>query len=318
MQDAMGPKLLSETIKSFQTLVEAWNYLEDQFGRADVAAVKLIKDFQNLSLGKQNDHEKFMEMYRRFRVLATHLNEIGQLGALNSLTEINLVVAIFPGDIKTRYAEFKSKYSYLSGYALLSFFMEEQAKISRECCVTLQSALPSTEKSGAKCYNCNEVGHLSKNCPRPKGQLRINGLSSKSLACGLCKAPHKVEDGKNKGKYKTRLSACDLFRSMSVNERAQTLADLEGCIKCTDWQHVSKDCDAVYGKRKWQPCTIKDSGSNVKCGKDHHNLLHGSSHAYVCKIKACTISERSSSVFGEPIKGYCGQTLSNQESEVCC
>ena len=93
MQDAMGPKLLSETIKSFQTLHEAWNYLEDQFGRADVAAVKLMKDFQNLSLGKQNDHEKFMEMYRRFRVLATHLNEIGQLGALNSLTEINLVVA---------------------------------------------------------------------------------------------------------------------------------------------------------------------------------------------------------------------------------
>ena len=76
MQDAMGPKVLSAMIKSFQSLTEAWNYLEDQYGRADVAAVKLIRDFKNLNLGKVSEHEKFMEMFRQFKVLATHLNEI--------------------------------------------------------------------------------------------------------------------------------------------------------------------------------------------------------------------------------------------------
>ena len=310
MQDAMGPKILAETIKSFQTLGEAWTYLEDQYGRADIAAVKLIKDLKNLNLGKLSDHEKFMEMYRHFRVLATHLNEIGQLNALNSLTELNLVIAKLPGDIKTRYAEFKSRHNYLTGFALLSFFMEEQAKVSRECCVTIHASSGANDKVGIKCYNCNESGHISKNCPtqRSKGKLRINGLSSKSISCGLCQVPHRVDEGKNKRKFKTRLSACDQFRSMSVNERAQVLADVGGCVKCTDWQHSSKDCDAVYGNRKWQPCSVKDSNSSSRCGKDHHNLLHGASHAYVCKINACPVYDTSCSVVDltELVEGFCG------------
>ena len=314
----MGPKLLAETIKSFQTLAEAWAYLEDQYGRADVAAVKLINDFKNLSLGKLSDHEKFMEMYKHFRVLSTHLNEIGQLNALNSLTEFNLVIAKLPGDIKTRYAEFKSRHNYLNGFALLNFFMDEQAKVSRECCVTLQATSVTNDKAAVKCFNCSESGHISKNCPtqKNKGQLRINGLSAKSLACGLCQVPHKVEEGKNKGKFKTRLSACDQFRSLSVNERAQVLADVEGCIKCTDWQHSSKNCDAVYGKRKWQPCSVKDGNGSSKCGKDHHNLLHGANHAYVCKIKACPVYDNSCSGIDPPeLKdGFCGQTVSNKDN----
>ena len=39
MQDAMGPKGLASIIKSFQNLAEAWDYLDDQYGRAEVAAI---------------------------------------------------------------------------------------------------------------------------------------------------------------------------------------------------------------------------------------------------------------------------------------
>ena len=319
MQDAMGPKTLSATIKSFQSLHEAWSFLEDQYGRADVAAVKLLNDFQNINLGRVNDHEKFMEMYRQFKVLATHLHEIGQLAALNSLTEVNQIIAKLPGDIKTKYAEFKSSHKHLIGYSLLSTFMEHQALISRECCVAIQ---PAVSRSGPKCFICQETGHYAKDCTKkkldnvsPKGGLRINGLSAKSVPCGVCGSPHIVEDGKNKGKYKTRLAACQKFRDMSVNERAQALADAKGCVKCTDWMHVSKDCDAVYGKRKWQPCSVKD-GSSGKCGKDHHNLLHGTSHAYVCTVKTTAVRQKSVRGPGgevDPLVGHCGQMLSDLE-----
>ena len=102
VHDAMGPRILGATIKCFQSLMKVWDYLEDQFGRADMTAIKLINDFKNPYIGNVSDHEKFMEMFRQFKVLATHLNEIGQLAALNSLTEVNLVVYKLPGEIKTK------------------------------------------------------------------------------------------------------------------------------------------------------------------------------------------------------------------------
>ena len=130
--------------------------MEDQFGRADVAAVKLIRDFKNL--------KKFMQMFRKFRVLPTHLNEIGQLAALNSLTEVNLVVYNLPGEIKTKCAEFKSCHRHLSGHSLLSTFMEHQSQISRECCAAIQSVdtgLGDVKAGTAciKCFACNESGY---------------------------------------------------------------------------------------------------------------------------------------------------------------
>ena len=107
---------------------------------------------------------------------------------------------------------------------------------------------------------------------------------------------------------------------MSINERAQALADAGGCVKCTDWQHASKDCDAVYGKKKWQPCTVKDDGSSTKCGKNHHSLLHGASHAYICKLKSGGLVQQSDQgveEVGDPLVGHCGQTLPDIEgSEV--
>jgi hypothetical protein len=133
MQDAMGPKMFSATINSFQSLTEAWNYLEDQFGRADVAAVKLIRDFKNLNLGKASDHEKFMRCSGSLGCWAPILMRLDNyLAALNSLTGVNLVVYKLPGEIKTKYSEFKSCYRHLSGYSLLSSFMEHQSLIFRE------------------------------------------------------------------------------------------------------------------------------------------------------------------------------------------
>ena len=139
MQDAMETKNLKLVLKSFQSLADAWDYLNDKFGRADVAAVKMMNEFKSMDFGKVGDHEKFMTLHEKFKNLATNMNEIGQLSALNSLTEVNLIISMLPGEVKTEFAKFKSSHKSLSGYSLLAEFMDYQVIISRECVVAEQA-----------------------------------------------------------------------------------------------------------------------------------------------------------------------------------
>ena len=149
MQEAIDKKDVKMITKSFQTLKDAWSYLDGKFSRADVAAVKIISEFGsfNLNQSKSNDHEKFMRLYEKFRNLATYLSENGQLVALSSLTKVNIIVAMMPGEIKTKFVEFKSSNFELSGYCLRNGFMEHQVKISRECVVAMNSATSDSGKS---------------------------------------------------------------------------------------------------------------------------------------------------------------------------
>ena len=298
MQDAMGTKNLKQVLKSFQSLRDAWSYLDDKFGRADIAAVMMITEFKNMDLGRVSDHEKFMNMHEKFKNLATNLNEIGQLASLNSLTEVNIIVSMLPGEVKTEYAKYKSGNMHLMGYSLLAAFMDHQVVISRECVVAVQAVSGSGTHAGGgkgpkkdvKCYKCQEDGHYAKDCVQrsvssPKGLLKLNGLSAKPVNCPLCIEPHKITDGKNLGKFKTRLSSCEKFRDMSISERSNAMEKAQACVKCTDWTHKKGDCDAKFGNKPWQSCTAKD-GSGQKCAQKHHNLLHGSTHAYICMIVA--------------------------------
>ena len=297
MKDAMGTKSLKQVLKSFQTLRDAWSYMDDKFGRADIAAVKMIAEFKSMDMGRVSDHEKFMEMHDKFKNLAINLNEIGQLNSLNSLTEVNMMVSMLPGEIKTKFAEFKSGNLHLVGYSLLAAFMDYQVLISRECVVAIQavggfgySGGKVTTKKDVKCYKCQEDGHYAKDCGQnqksgsiPKGLLKLNGLSTKPINCPLCAEPHKVTEGKNLGKYKTRLSSCEKFRNMSTNERGGAMETAQACVKCTDWTHNKVGCDAKFGNKPWQSCSVKDS-SGQNCSQGHHNLLHGSTHKYICML----------------------------------
>ena len=113
--------------------------------------------------------------------------------------------------------------------------------------------------------------------------LRQNGLMVKATDCPVCSRPHEIIVGKNAGKYKTRLSSCEEFRNMSVQERSTAMEKAQACVRCTDWTHKKSNCDAKFGNKPWQDCTVLD-GAGKKCGKKHHNLLHGSNNAYICNM----------------------------------
>ena len=113
--------------------------------------------------------------------------------------------------------------------------------------------------------------------------LRQNGLMVKATDCPVCSRPHEIIVGKNAGKYKTRLSSCEEFRNMSIQERSTAMERAQACVRCTDWTHKKSNCDAKFGNKPWQDCTVLD-GAGKKCGKKHHNLLHGSNNAYICNM----------------------------------
>ena len=67
---------------------------------------------------------------------------------------------------------------------------------------------------------------------------------------------------------------------MSIQERSTAMEKAQACVRCTDWTHKKSNCDAKFGNKPWQDCTVLD-GAGKKCGKKHHNLLHGSNNAYI-------------------------------------
>ena len=322
MQGAMVTRDLKMVLESFQSLTDAWAYLDDKYGRADVAAVMMITEFKQMELGKGGDHEKFMKLQEKFKNLATNLHEIGQLASLNSLFEVNLIVSMLPGEMKTKFAEFKSVNMHMAGYSLLAGFMDHQVIISRECVVALQHIVGSSQGGGKankkeiQCYKCHEYGHYAVDCDKklgvPRGVLKAHGLSAKPVNCPVCGESHKITEGKNIGKYKTRLSSCGTFRDMSVNERGGGMEAAQACILCTDWTHQRDKCDAKVNGQPWQGCVVKDSNGQ-KCGKKHHNLLHGSTHKYLCMIVAVKRSEpvrdRPAEGGDAQVVGHCGQAL---------
>ena len=70
---------------------------------------------------------------------------------------------------------------------------------------------------------------------------------------------------------------------MSLDDKEKAIESAQGCVLCTDWTHKVDKCDAKFGNKPWKNCNVKENSGKV-CGKKHHNLLHGSTHAYVVNM----------------------------------
>ena len=80
--------------------------------------------------------------------------------------------------------------------------------------------------------------------------------------------------------YKSRLSACEIFKQKSVDDRAQIVEQHACCALCLDWSgtHQRDKCDAKIGNKPFPLCDI--TTNNVACNRPHNRLLHGTLRAY--------------------------------------
>ena len=84
---------------------------------------------------------------------------------------------------------------------------------------------PEKGKGGIKCYSCGEGGHLSKDCSKNKAKGKVSKsvnacVKVAPIPCPGCNGQHSFQS-KGETLYKTYLSACETFRSMTVAERAR-------------------------------------------------------------------------------------------------
>ena len=125
---------------------------------------------------------------------------------------------------------------------------------------------------------------MTKNKAKGKVSKSVNAcVKVAPTPCPGCNGQHSFQS-KGETLYKTYLSACEVFRSMIVAERARIVERSKACQLCLDWTgtHQRDQCKAVTkGGQPYGVCEAQDNG--VVCGLKHNKMLHGSTVRY-CNV----------------------------------
>ena len=279
------PKDIQPDIKNLKTMEEVWDVLSKEYGRPDELVTECISSLTNFQFSSKTEGERFVELFRKWSEVFSDLEEVGEVETLNNVSILESVVKKFPGSAcKSRYANFRMSplNNDKSKLQLLKEFMSAERGLQREI---MKISEPEKGKIGVKCYNCGEGGHLSKDCPKNKAKDKVSKAVNACVkvaptSCPVCDGQHSFQSN-GETLYKTYLSACEVFRSMCVAERARIVERARCCQLCLDWtgQHQRESCQTVT--KAGQPygvCSAMDSG--IKCGLKHNKMLHGSTIRY--------------------------------------
>ena len=141
---------------------------------------------------------------------------------------------------------------------------------------------PGRDKSKDQCKNCLKFGHHARECPskKPASKSHSSQQVGSQECCPFCKKQGRdVVHEYTPGKVSLRLSSCQAFKNLGLEERAAYVEEIKGCALCLGWKgdHNAQNCPATFGRNNepYKPCHVQN------CGKKHHSFLHGTTNAYV-------------------------------------
>ena len=122
------------------------------------------------------------------------------------------------------------------------------------------------------------------NEPRaPMSPAAFKEAQDKIGPCPVCQGNHSYTY-KGNTFPSSRLSECQIFMSLDVNQRLDALQRTKSCTKSLSWKHGNNDC------RVRMRCNqVMNNGS--QCRKKHHSSFHGERHAYLNAIKVHAVAE---------------------------
>ena len=103
------------------------------------------------------------------------------------------------------------------------------------------------------------------------------------IPCPTCNLHHTHISPKGETMYRTRLSSCNVFRNLSIQDKTTVVEQQNICPLCLDWTvtHSRDNCNSRVRGEVISGCKVFFNGN--ECGKKHNIFLHGPT-ATICNV----------------------------------
>ena len=291
--------LFGETI-----MAKAWKVLESLYGDKDLIANKLKKQLKGIKVKGKHDYDIIIDLVTDVNNIVLRLKTIDAEPMLHVDSEfLSAVFRVLPTNSQVKWLDF-DKSLHKSKWAAFMQFMEVAREQALQTKVLMAGYEQTENGGGGSCHKCGKAGHRARNCPEPKASAAHVSADSKDKnkdtrerikeekrkfkeqcgKCPLCKERHTFVKMKNLVQDEwpsDRLFKCDMFKDMTIKDRAATLQRLSACPKCTSWNHKRADCTSPY------KCSLIISGN--KCDGEHSSMVCGSGSAYCGAVRNIVI-----------------------------
>ena len=295
--DRLRENIPSQAAKALfgETIVaKAWKILENLYGDKDLIAGKLKSQLKNIRVKGKHDYDIIIDLVTDVKNIVLRLQSVGAEEMLHVDSEfLGAIFRVLPSNSQVKWLDF-DKSLYKSKWSAFMQYMEvarEQALQTK----VLMAGYEQQSDSGGTCHKCGKTGHRAKYCT----EMRVNAVNANADArdkikeekkkakeecgkCPLCHERHTFIRLSDRDEWPSdRLFKCDLFKDMSIRDRAATLERLSACPKCTSWNHQRGGCISPA------KCAMIISGN--KCDGDHSSMVCGSGSAYCGSIRSVAL-----------------------------
>ena len=297
------PSEVEPDLKNLKTITEVWEILDRKYGRTMELASELISGLQNFkpSYKAKTESACFAELDREWTKVYNDLEEVQKLEVLNHEPTLSGFAKKLPSvESKKAYIALRLKMmqeceeadppTTLSELEVMKKFMRAERRrqellegLVEEKDLRIREPRQGTgRKDSRQCYQCGEVGHVMRECPKSvevKGSSHFN-YQPVALPCPACNQKHTYSrDGKEMPSTKLGMW-CAAFMSLSVNEKVALIEKVNGCAGCLDFtgRHQRDDCRAT--NKEGMPWTCSKEVNGQRCGKKHHIMLHGTTNNF--------------------------------------
>ena len=273
---AVPPKIQPD-LKNLRTMDEVWATLDEEFGQIMENVSGLVRGLVAFKYSKEakDESSRFMELWRKWNEVYADLHELGKTSVLNHEPTIAAVGNMLPSNSsKDRYIELRLR-RLEQGYDELQIMTEfMQAKKKRQ---------KAKERMGTS-DNSSNWSRQDPNLSHGTHQQPASSIPPQpGIPCPACNLHHTHISPKGETMYRTRLSSCNVFQNLSIEDKTAVVERSNICTLCLDWTvtHSKDTCDSRVRGELLSACKVWVNG--VECGKKHNMLLHRSTAA-ICNV----------------------------------